>query len=141
MAAIYTPPWPLAEMFTTTLYPVDMTDAVGITIAVQGGALSLLPQSDIETSHGMEDGTYIQERWFYQDGPYDSDIEATHGMEDGTYTQLRWFYQDGPYDSDFECSYGLMDGTLINKLVEADTPDEELQLAIRIEASSTMDLI
>ena len=114
MAAIYTPPWPMAEMFTTTLYPVVAVDSLGMNITVNNGAMILIPVSDIDNTFDALNGTLIQLRWFYFDGPYDGDIDNT---------------------------FDALDGTLINKLVEADSPDEKLQLALRIEATSTMDLI
>ena len=141
MAAIYMWPEDKYIILTTTLYPVDMTEHLSFEISVIGGTLNPLPNSDFESSYDVIDGTNTQLRWFYEDGPYDSDFESSYDMEDGTNIQLRWFYEDGPYNSDFESSYDMMDGTVINKLVAVDTPDEKLQLEIRIEASSTMDLI
>jgi len=141
VAAIYTPPWPMAEMFTTTLYPVVAVDSLGMNITVNNGAMILIPVSDIDNTFDALNGTLIQLRWFYFDGPYDGDIDNTFDALNGTLIQLRWFYFDGPYDGDIDNTFDALDGTLINKLVEADSPDEKLQLALRIEATSTMDLI
>jgi len=141
MAAIYM--WPVDDqiLLTTTLYPVEVVDSLQLSVAISAGGMFEIASSEIEATFGVEDGTYIQLRWFYSDGPYDSDIEATFGTEDGTYIQLRWFYTDGPYDSDIEATFGMEDGTLVNKLVTADTPDEALQLSLAINNTCTMDAV
>ena len=141
MAAIYMWPEDKYLLLTTTLYPIDVTDVLVFGVSVTEGALDLLPNSDFKSTFGLEDSTLIQLRWFYTDGPYDSDFLSTFDLQDGTLIQLRWFLTDGPYDSYFLSTFDLQDGSLINKLVAVDTPDEKIQLALKIEASSTMDLI
>jgi len=141
MAAIYM--WPVDDqiLLTTTLYPVEVVDSLQVGLTFSGGFLDLIPGSDFQSTQLMQDGTYIQVRWFYEDGPYDSDLASTQGMEDGTYIQVRWFYEDGPYDSDLQSTQTLLDGTYVSKLIEADTPDEELQLALTINDTCSMDAI
>jgi len=141
MAAIYIPPWPLAEIYTTTLYPVEVVDSLGVSVVFESGAMAILPASEVATGLGLENGSYTQLRWFYTDGPYDSDVATSISLHDGSYTQLRWFYEDGPYDSEVGTSIALISGSLINKMVHADTPDEELQLSAVILTSCSMDLI
>ena len=141
MAAIYM--WIEDEyiLLTTTLYPVEVVDNLQIGITFSGGFMSPIPESIISATQDMEDGTYIQVRWFYFDGPYDSDLEATQDMGDGTYVQVRWFYYDGPYDSDLEATQAMADGTYVTKLVLADTPDEALQFALSINNTCSMDAV
>ncbi len=140
MAAIFV--WLGSQtILTTTPYPIDVADNIQLAITFSGGFLDLIPESDLQSTQDMQDGTYIQVRWFYEDGPYDSDLQSTQDMQDGTYIQVRWFYEDGPYDSDLQSTQIMLDGTYETKLVIADSPDEKLQMAITINDTCTMDLI
>ena len=141
----YVCPPPVQDEFltylTTWIYPVYAFDDMDISLTVSGGLMQELPQSDVWNSFGAEDGTLIQLRWFYADGPYDSFVWNSFGAEDGTLTQLRWFYADGPYDSLVYNTFGVEDGELLNKLVRAESPDELLDMSITINDTCTMDLI
>ena len=126
---------------SSKLYPVEAIDYLQLGITFSGGFLELIPNSNLQQTYALMDSVYVQVRWFYSDGPYDSDLQQTYTLEDSTYIQVRWFYTDGPYDSDLQQTYALLDGTYESKLVEADTPDEELQMALAINNTCTMDLI
>jgi hypothetical protein len=142
MAAIYMWFEPGEQVvLTTTLYPVDVDDSLAIEISMLGGTMNLLPHSEFSSDFEAQDGTYEQLRWFFFDGPYDSYFSSDFEVQDGTYEQLRWFFFDGPYDSYFSSDFEAQDGLLRNLLIWGDTPDEELQMAIVISATSTMDLI
>lgn len=141
MAAIYGWYGSNVLLLTTTLYPVDVDDSMELSITINIGSMTLIPLDNLETSHEVMDGLYVQERWFYSDGPYEDSLETSQIVMDGTYVQERWFYSDGPYDDSIDTSHEVMNGSYVNKRVEADTPDEELQLAISIDSSCTMEAI
>jgi hypothetical protein len=140
MAAIYIPPQASAEIWTTTLYPVVISDAVVFGVRVAPGWMALIPEDFVQWSMGLQGGTMVQERWFITDGPYDDDVQWSIGLQGGTLIQERWFIEDGPYDDTIQWSMGLQDGTLINKLIHGDTPDDLLQLGAR-PAPGSMTLI
>jgi hypothetical protein len=98
-------------LFSTTLYPVDAVDSVEM-----GGALS----------YG-----YMMEM------PID-EVAMGYSMHDGTYEQVIWYIEYGPDVDEVAMGFDLVDGTLINKLVEADSPDESLQLGCAMDSSSSM---
>lgn len=144
MAAIYM--WPVDNqiLLTTTLYPVDVTDAIAMSITFTDGTMLPIPSAEITGSFGMgPTGDLVQLRWFYTDGPYDGEVAGSFGMgDDGTLVQLRWFYVDGPYDGEIGGTFGMGPGGALTQLVVfADTPDESLQLSITINDTCTMDLI
>ena len=112
--AICEPTEQIETILSSMLYPVAATDDMVFGIAFSSGWLAPLPNSD---------------------------FTGTFGMEDGTYIQTRWFYDDGPYYSDFQGTFAMMDGSLINKLIEGDTPDESLQFSTTINNNCSMDLI
>ena len=143
MAAIYCPPWPKDLEVTTTLYPIDVTETVHLGGTLSGGVLEPIPNEDWAATFGTtSDGTLTQLRWFYEDGPYDDQWTASFETGiDRTLVQLRWYYEDGPYDDEWTASFSASDGTLVNKLVEADSPDEMLHLGCTILNTCTMDLI
>jgi hypothetical protein len=100
---------------TTWIYPVYAFDNMNLSAGFSGGSMEFIP-----TSYAT----------------------VNYGAIDGSYTQLRWFISDGPYDSnDAAVDYGATDGTYINKLVRAESPDEELQLNCVINDTCSMDLI
>jgi len=142
MAAIYMWNDDVATIIlTTTLYPVEVVDAIVFGVTINAGFMGLLPASDMANNYGFISGSYIQKKWFYSDGPYDSDMANDYGFVSGNYEQKKWFYTDGPYDSDMANNYGFIDGSYVNKLVIADTPDEKLQLSLSINTTCSMDLI
>ena len=114
MAAIYM--WPVDDqiLLTTTLYPVDAVEKLEISCAPLSGWLAPIPSESLETAHSVIDMSYVQARWYLEDGPYEDELETAHTVLDMTY---------------------------VRKKVEADSPDEGLQLAITIETTCTMDAI
>lgn len=143
MAAIYMWPEDLYIELTTTLYPVDVTEYMILGATFESGRLDPIPNEDWTFSFETgQDGTLIQKRWFYSDGPYDEAWTFSFETgQDGTLIQLRWFYADGPYDEQWTFSFEASDGTLVNKLVEADSPDEMLHVGCTIMDTCTMELI
>lgn len=143
MAAIYMWPIEYKLLLTTTLYPVEVQESISFSA---GTAVSYMKeiQQDYYTqgNFSVQNGSYTQLRWFYYDGPYDDAYtQGNFAVLDGSYTQLRWFLTDGPYDDAYtQGNFSVQDGTLINKLVEADSPDEEIQMSAQA-APSTMELI
>ena len=141
MAAIFCPPWPKDLELTTTLYPVVVVESFQMSASFTDGWMALIPVDFLEMTQAVISGTYIQKRWFISDGPYDDDLEMTQAVISGTYIQLRWFISDGPYYDFLEMTQAVISGTYVNKLIEADTPDESLQMGISINNTCTMDLI
>jgi hypothetical protein len=145
MAAIYM--WPLEYkiILTTTPYPVEVVESLVFGATVTSGRMDEIASAEASGSFSPgADGTLVQLRWFYVDGPYDNEVSGTFGVgPDGTLVQLRWFYTDGPYDDEVSGTFAAFDGTLIQKtkLVIADTPDELLQVRCVINDTCTMDLI
>ena len=138
MAAIYQWFEENQTLLTTTLYPVETVEALQISGEVSGGALIAIPVEDIEGSADIVNMTYIQQRWFYEDGPYDDGIQGDADIVNMTYVQQRWFITDGPYDESIEGSADVVNITNVNKRVEADTPDESLQIGFEIANTSSM---
>ena len=126
---------------TTTLYPVDVTEKIVFGIAISGGAMSLIPSDSVSSDHIVLDMTYVQQRWFLDDGPYNDSTSAGHIVLDMTYVQQRWFYEDGPYDDLTSANHTVLDMTYIRLVVLVDTPDEKLQLNVSIKDTCSMDLI
>jgi len=141
MAAIYM--WPVDDqiLLTTTLYPVDAVEKLEISCAPLSGWLAPIPSESLETAHSVIDMSYVQARWYLEDGPYEDELETAHTVLDMTYVQTRWYLEDGPYDDELESAHTVLDMTYVRKKVEADSPDEGLQLAITIETTCTMDAI
>jgi hypothetical protein len=141
MAAIYMWSGNSEIVLTTTLYPVDVSESVLVSGAVSHGYLIPVASDSLETTASVIDMTYIQTRWFFEDGPYDDSLETTYDVLDMTYIQTRWFFEDGPYDDLFETSYTVLDMTYIRIKVEADTPDEGIQLGIEIMDTCSMEAV
>lgn len=144
MAAIYIPPWPIAEQFTTTLYPVDTSEFLQLGAVIGECSTKEIPKDYIgTTSKAMLDGTYEQKRWFYE-YTIGVDYVGPTGKEmlDGTYIQKRWFYEL-TIDADYIGTTGkeMLDGTYIRKKVIADSPLELLQLNATISASCSMEAV
>ena len=141
MAAIFM--WRVneVEVLTTTLYPLDVNDGLEISTSFSFGSMPEIPSDAAETTYSLLNGTYTQLRWFFTDGPYEDSAENLYSLLDGTYTQLRWFHVDGPYDDSAENLYSLLDGTHIRKRVEADSPDEKLDISATIRNTCTMELV
>ena len=138
MAAIYAWFGAAVEYITTTLYPVEAIDSVALNASIKTGSMSLVPGEEFDVGHDIVSGSYIQLRWFYTDGPYIDEFEVSHNVTSGSYIQLRWFYVDGPYDEAFDVSHDLESSSYTLLLIEADSPDESLQLSCVINASCSM---
>jgi hypothetical protein len=144
MAAIYMWPKDNYLILTTTLYPVDVTDSMVMSVEFTGGFMSPLPAAEVSGIFGPgPDGVLEQLRWFYSDGPYDNEVAGTFGPGDeGELIQLRWFYTDGPYDNEVSGTFGVGPaGDLRQLIIYGDTPDESLQLAVTVNDTCTMDAV
>jgi hypothetical protein len=141
MAAIYM--WPLDEsvVVTTTLYPIEANDGLSMNVAIWGGAMDPIPNSYGTQVTDILVASYIQLRWYYEDGPYDSYGEQDTDIWEASYTQLRWYYEDGPYDSAGEQTTDILEASIINYIVFGEALPEDLLLSTRPDTDSTMDLI
>ena len=104
----------IETILSSKLYPITASDSMEIAATLSGGDMFMIPTSYVDTTFSPEDGTYVQKRWFYADGPYDNDVDTTFSVEDGE---------------------------LINKLVEAEAGPELLQISCAIKTSCSMDAI
>jgi hypothetical protein len=141
MAAIYSWPEENVVILTTTLYPVEVMESISFSARAGAGLMQEIQTDYFTHTHNVQDGSYTQLRWFYTDGPYDDYFTHGNDVQNGSYTQLRWFLVDGPYYDYFTHSNSVQNGTLINKLVEADSPDEEIAMNAYASTASTMDAI
>lgn len=131
-------------VYTTTLYPVDATDAIDFGGTLASGSMQEPPNDDAQYSEGVPlNGTYIQLRWFYSYGPESDDAQYSEGVPlDGTYIQLRWFYSYGPESDQAQWVEGVpLDGTYISKRVWADSPDEKIDFSCAPTTSCSMDAV
>ena len=140
MAAIYSWFPEAQQLLTTTLYPIDTTETMSISISLTSGTMEPIAFEELEYSFDVVAGSYTQIRWFYTDGPYTDEVEYTFDVVAGSYTQIRWFHTDA-YDDEIEYTFDVVAGEYNQVRVYADTPDEELQLSISIDADGTMELI
>jgi hypothetical protein len=132
MAAIYM--WRQGEVtvITTTPYPLDATDGMDVVLSFSEGALTDVPVDEVQTYDITAfDGSYTQLRWFYTYGPDTDEVQSTNVTAfDGSYTQLRWFYTYGPDTDEAQTTdISAFDGAYNLKLVEADSPDEEIDIS------------
>jgi len=113
MAAIYMwPPKPgTTILLTTHLYQVFAAEKLTFSTSLSGGVMGPLPGEPVQGSALMQSGYYEQHRWFYEDGPYDDEVQGSALMMSGYYE---------------------------SKLVEADSPDEMLQLTCVINDTCSM---
>jgi hypothetical protein len=142
MAAIYM--WPVDDqtILTTTLYPVEVVEAMVFGASAAGGSMGIVPEDHLAITEEMQTTpSYIQVRWFYEDGPYEDHIGLAESMGVGSYIQVRWFYEDGPYSDALAITGDLQYITVTFKGVQTDTPDETLQLSTTISSGCTMELI
>lgn len=141
MAAIYQ--WFVGHeiVVTTTPYPVDVQEAIVFGVTLSAGNMSLLPREYLKANPDVISASHYQNRWFYEDGPYDDSLQANPDVISANHYQGRWFYEDGPYDDSLQANPDVVSAQLLNKLVEADTPDEMLQLNCTISATCSMDLV
>jgi len=138
MAAIYQPKVWKDFWLTTTLYPVEVVESVVFGISITDGYMLPLVTEAVAGSADLVGGVWFQARWFYEDGPYDDAVQGSADLAGGVWFQARWFYEDGPYDDSVQGSADLLSGYLVNKLVEADSPDEMLQLGCTVQATCSM---
>jgi hypothetical protein len=125
-------------LHSTTLYPVDAGDSVELGGVLSYGHMMEMPIDEVAMGYSMHDGTYEQVIWYIDYGPDIDEVEMGFDMQGSTYEQVIWYIDYGPDTDEVEMGFDLVDGTLINKLVEADSPDESLQLGCAIDSSSSM---
>ena len=141
MAAIYMwPPKPgTTIVLTTTLYPVEVVDAIVFGVAVNAGSMQAISAEYLGLTNDVTAAAYVQARWFYTDGPYTDYLELTNDVISSTYVQERWFYVDGPYTENLEITNDVIQSTYVRVLVIVDTPDEKLQLSVAISPACVME--
>jgi hypothetical protein len=125
MAAIYMWFDPEAQVWTTTLYPVEIIDSLGLSVSVTGGGMGVVEGDEYDTT-GILQSFEREEIVIF--GPVPDDEYDTSG-------QLLSFVVEellieGPEPADeYDTSGVLLSFEHENLLVTVDTPDEQLQLA------------
>jgi len=125
---------------SSKLYPLNAQDAMAFSTGFLSGWKAPIPQESIQYTQDALSGSYIQKRWYFTDGPYEESLEYTQDVLSASYIQKRWFFVDGPYEESIQYTQDVLEASYEPKLIFADTPDEKLQLSMRIGTCS-MDLI
>lgn len=126
---------------STTLYPVDYAENLEVGCGPLSGWVAPIPSDEVANTHTVLGMTYVQARWYLEDGPYLDEVENTHTVLGMTYVQTRWYLEDGPYDDEMENTHTVLDMTYTKRKVKADTPDEMLEITGTIRATCTMDAV
>jgi len=132
MAAIYQwfPPEGLV-IATSTLYPVEVDDAVTFSCNITYGEMRIIPEVEYDQSGDLLgiDVTQLLYSW----GPDDLEYDQAGDLIGITVTQI--LYTWGPDDLEYDQAGDLLGITVTSKLVTIDTPDEKLQLSCDINPS------
>jgi hypothetical protein len=126
---------------SSKLYPVNAFGVMSVSASLLSGVMELIPSFNSTASIAMEDGTYIQERWFYEETIPHENATADISMEDGTYVQTRWFFEETIPHHNATANVAMEGGSYIKIKIEADSEDEELQITADISADCSMDLV
>lgn len=141
MAAIYMWRETGYVVVVTTPYPIEVAENLAPSGDTVSGELLTIPESYAQADKDFNEITYVQTRWFYEDGPYESYSQSDKNFNEITYVQTRWFLEDGPYESYGQPDKNFIEITYVLKLVYADAEIESLDLGGDVLASSTMDAV
>ena len=141
MAAIYMWRETGYVVVVTTPYPIEITEKLAPSGDVVEGSLATIPESYGQSDKTFNEITYVQTRWFIEDGPYESYGQSDKNFNEITYVQTRWFLEDGPYESYGQPDKNFVEITYVLKLVYADSEVESLDLSGDVRPTSTMDAV
>lgn len=124
MAAIYM--WFENDLvvLTTTLYPVEVTDYLQLTVDIADGRMDVVPQDEGDFSGALE--SVLLKQILNSYGPDQDSADFSGGL--GTVVLQQILNSYGPDQDEADFSGGLVSVVLDLKLVIGDTPDEKLQL-------------
>lgn len=131
MAAIYMWMQRDLQVFTTTLYPLEVIDAVQFQFDISSASMSPIPQDSLTLSANLIAVTLNQILLSY--GPGQDELDISANLIGVILNQILLSY--GPGEDELDISADLIEVELLQILVTADTPDEKLQLAFDINAT------
>lgn len=130
MAAIYQWFVQNVQVLTTTLYPIEVLDAIQMSCQLgPGPALRSVPTDDFDTSTSFISMGIKQ--LLKTTGPYDNEYDSTTSFVSMEIRQLLKI--TGPYDDIYDSITTMVSVSLSEVLVTIDTPDEALEFAFELE--------
>jgi hypothetical protein len=120
------------QELTSTLYPLEMEEALDIGIALGDASMSPIPEDSMEFGMTFLSGTLSQV--LLETGPYEDEMQFGVSFLSGTLTQL--LLETGPYDDAMNFGVTFLSGELVFKLIESYAPDEALQLGIALDEAA-----
>jgi hypothetical protein len=132
MAAIYM--WFESELqvFTTTLYPVEVADSMQLSADISAGSLTPVPYESLDLSGDIASAAMPVILISY--GPDNESHDISGDLTSVTLYPILITY--GPDNEDHDNSGDLVSVTKPLKLVTVDTPDEKLQLTVDVYPSA-----
>ena len=131
MAAIYMWFEHELQIWTTTLYPIEVNDSLQFACNLTYGEMRIVQVEEIDLSSDLLAITI--EAILLDYGPDDVPFDLSSDLLSITIEQILFTY--GPDDVAFDQSSDLLSITIQDKLVIADTPDERLQLGCNVNPS------
>ena len=131
MAAIYMWFQRDVQVLTTTLYPLEVVDAVQFSFDIEDASMSLIPQDELGYSADLLGVTLTEILLTY--GPLQDQVY--YGADLLAVSLNTILLTHGPVNDELFISSDLLDVNLISLLVTVDTPDEKLQLDFDINAT------
>jgi hypothetical protein len=119
-------------VLTTTLYPIELTDGLDFSVALQGGLLVTWPLDDLDVSFSVVGGNMQLGLLDY--GPDNDDLDVLFSVVGGNMQVILLTY--GPDNDDLDVTFSVVDGNMEPKLVTIDTPDEGLEFGLSLIAGS-----
>lgn len=131
MAAIYMWFEKDVQIWTTTLYPIELDDNLQLGVTIGECSMTPPPSDEVDTTWSVLDITV--DTILLTAPPVDDDVDVAWEIQAVEVKTI--LLAAPPIDDDVDVSWVLQDIELINKLVTVDTPDEELKLGISIDPS------
>lgn len=131
MAAIYQWFQRDVQVLTTTLYPLEVVDAVQFSFNLVSGSLQPVPQDSIYVSGNVIAASLNQILLSY--GTPEDNLDISANVIYAHLNQILLSY--GTPEDELDVSWALIEVLLISLLVTVDTPDEKLQLDFDVNTS------
>lgn len=120
------------QELTSTLYPLEMEEAVQLDIGIADASMNPIPEDSMEFGVTFLSGSLAE--ILVSTGPYDDAMDFGVTILSATLVQL--LLETGPYDDAMDFGVTFLSGELIFKLIETYAPDEALQLGIALDEAA-----
>jgi len=120
------------QTLTSTLYPIQTTDGIQVTMTLDGGVMQDIRNDELDYTHTILSGELKVIKLSH--GPDVDELDYTHTILSGELKQILLSY--GPDTDELDYTHTILSGALETILIRANSPDEGIITTVTLDSAN-----